>query len=272
MSQHWQDAKNTLLKTFIASTRIGIITDMDGTLAPIVPVPSDAAPTDRNRALLEKLHTQVALVAVVSGRAAADVRERVNLPHLVYSGNHGLERWENGEVVVAPAVEPYLDALQRAKTAIEARQPSGMWVEDKSATLSVHYRNTDDPQQTAQDYLPVMHSIAREHDLRVFQGRMIFELRPPLEMHKGTVFQQLIDEHNLESAIFLGDDTTDADALKMAQTLRESGRVYALGVGVQSADTPSVVIESADLLVEGVPGVEALLSWLSDTLDASTAS
>ena len=73
---HWQDATE-MLQGLFDYERIGLISDMDGTLSPIVPVPSDAAPTDRNRDLLQQLNRQLALVAVVSGRAADDVRERV---------------------------------------------------------------------------------------------------------------------------------------------------------------------------------------------------
>lgn len=263
------DANIPLLQKFIQHQRIGVITDMDGTLAPIVPNPSDARPTDRNLDLLQKLNGILPLVAVVSGRGAADVRERVGLADLVYAGNHGLERWRTEGVVVAPAVQPYLEALQAAKQEVEAFAPPGMWVEDKGATLSVHYRGTEDPKKTARDYRPRFLALAEDHDLRMFEGRMIFEIRPPLNMHKGTIFKQLIEEHGLEAAVYLGDDTTDADALRTAAKLRNSGACYAIGVGVQSPDTPEVVTSSADVLVDGVSGVESFFDWLLNALMAS---
>lgn len=263
------NAENPLLQKFIQQQRIGVITDMDGTLAPIVPNPSDARPTDHNLELLQKLNKILPLVAVVSGRGAADVRERVGLDELVYAGNHGLERWRNGGVAVAPAVQPYLDAIQRARQDVEAIAPPGMWVEDKGATLSIHYRGTDDPQKTARDYRPRILALAEDHDLRMFEGRMIFEIRPPLNMHKGTIFKQLIEENELDAAVYLGDDTTDADALRTAARLRENGDCFAIGVGVQSPDTPEVVTSSADVLVAGVSGVESFFDWLLNALMAS---
>jgi trehalose 6-phosphate phosphatase len=261
---HWQDATE-MLQGLFDYERIGLISDMDGTLSPIVPVPSDAAPTDRNRDLLQQLNQHLALVAVVSGRAADDVRERVGLPDLVYAGNHGLERWRDGNVEVAPAVEPYLKNLQAAIDDIKQAMPDGMWIEDKGATLSLHYRDTTNPPKTANAFQPQLEDIADTHDLKVFRGRMIFELRPPLDMNKGTVFKQLVDEHNLAAALYIGDDTTDADALKMAQHMRQEKSCYSLAIGVESDETPDPVRNNADMMTRGVDDVEELLAWLLDS-------
>jgi len=264
----WQD-NLPLLKKLFDYERIGLITDMDGTVSPIVPVPSDAAPTERNRHLLQQLHKQLALVAVVSGRAVDDVRQRVNLPELTYAGNHGLERWQNGKVVLAPQAKPYRPNLEKAADLIKNLMPDGMWVEDKQATLSVHYRDTEDPAETVEHYTPRFEEIALENDLKLFQGRMIFELRPPLDVDKGTIFKQLVEEFELDAALYIGDDTTDADALKMAQHLRQIYACYSIAVGVASDETPDVVTTSSDVLVSGVSGVESFLDWLSSASSAS---
>ncbi|MFN8453024.1 MAG: trehalose-phosphatase, partial [Anaerolineae bacterium] len=87
--------------------------------------------------------------------------------------------------------------------------------------------------------------------------------------NKGTAFARLIAEYALAAAIYIGDDVTDADALIAAQSLRRGGTCYALGVGVESDDTPAVLQDNADLLVSGVSGVEALLDWLLSVLSAS---
>lgn len=269
---HWQHEKAKLWSLFDYH-RVGIVTDFDGTLSPIVPNPPDAKPTPRNRELLQKLHGYLTLVAVVSGRAAADVRERAGLPELVYAGNHGLERWQAGQVVVAPAVQPYITNVQAAIAAIQPQIEDGMMVEDKGATISVHYRNAADPEAAQAKFAPIFQQVAADNDLRLFEGRRIFELRPPLEMNKGTIFKQLVEEYALQSAVYIGDDTTDADALKMARTLREANTCYALGVGVEADDTPSVVVESSDVLVSGVSDVEAFLEFmLEEAIEASSAS
>lgn len=267
---YWRDAQSTTLKALFNYTRLGLITDMDGTISPIVPHPDDAMPTERNRDLLQQLQPHLALVAVMSGRAASDVRQRVGLPELVYVGNHGLEQWHDGAVVAAPEVEPYIDALAAARAAVERIAPEGMWVEDKRATLSVHYRATADPAAVTAEYGPLMQRIADDLGLNLFPGRMIFELRPPLDVNKGTAFASLVAEHKLDAAVFIGDDTTDADAMRVARDLRHAGRCYSLAVAVESDDMPAVVAESADLLTSGVDDVESFLSWLLNAASASS--
>lgn len=265
---HWKD-NLALLKELLTYDRIGLISDMDGTLSPIVPVPSDAKPSEKNRVLLQELNQRLSFVAVVSGRAVDDVRQRVDLPELSYVGNHGLERWQDNAVVLAPLAKPYRPNLEKAIHQIKEMMPDGMWVEDKQATLSVHYRDTDNPAQTAEHYHSHFEEIAIENDLKLFQGRMIFELRPPLDIDKGTVFKQLITENSLDAAIYIGDDTTDADALKMAQHLREKNICYSISVGVASDETPDSVLSSSDMMVDGVSGVEDFLEWLLKSVSAS---
>jgi trehalose 6-phosphate phosphatase len=269
MLMYWQDATETLLKPLLKQPRLGLITDMDGTISPIVAVPDAAQVTPRSRELLRALGARLALVAVVSGRAVADVRQRVGLPELVYAGNHGLERWVDDRIVPTPQAAPFRPALEAVLAEIAPRLLPGMRLEDKGATLSLHYRQTDDPQAAAAAFTPLLEAAAAQHGLSLFQGRMVFELRPPLEIHKGTILRQLVSEYRLSGAVYLGDDTTDADALRMARSLRHDMTCYALGLGVESEGVPTAVLESADLLAAGVPGVESFLAWLVNALSAS---
>ncbi len=262
----WQEAKDTLLHPLLSAARLGLVTDVDGTISPIVERPEDAQVTPRSRELLAALSRRLALVAAVSGRAAADVQARVGLPGLVYVGNHGLERWANGQVQITPAVLPYRPALQAALHDAEALAQPGMQLEDKGATASIHYRRTADPAAAAARLAPALTALAAKHGLKLFSGRMVFELRPPLDIHKGTALRALVSEYRLDAALYLGDDTTDADALLAARDLRTAGACYAVGVGVlagvSAAETPPLVLDSADVLTAGVSGVEALLGWL----------
>ena len=265
---NWENAKRELLKA-INMPRLGLITDVDGTISPIVDVPDEARVTPRNLELLAKLEVQLPLVAVVSGRSVEDVSQRVGLPGLVYIGNHGMERWQDGEVIISSAIAAYKDNLSGA--ALEARQilARGMRFEDKGATLSVHYRQTRDPEKVAEELAPSLQNIAEKHGLRLTQGRMVFEFRPPVEIDKGTAFEELVKFRQLEAAFYLGDDTTDVAAFLSARRLRESGVCLAYGVGVESQGTPPVVFTEADYLVQEVAGVESFLDWFSNARMAS---
>ena len=266
---YWENAKSELLKA-INRPALGLVTDVDGTLSPIVEVPDEARVTPRNLELLAVLQTQLTLTAVVSGRAAADVYQRIRLPGLVYIGNHGMERWQGGKVIVSPAAATYRDNLSAATPAIKQILVQGMRFEDKGATLSVHYRQTKNPQKIASELTPSMQAIADEHGLHLTQGRMVFELRPPVEIDKGTAFEELIKIHKLDSAFYLGDDTTDVAVFVTARRLRESGRCLAYGLGVESQGTPGAVLTEADYLVQEVSGVESFLVWLSKARMASS--
>ena len=68
-----------------------MLLDIDGTLAPIVERPEDAAVPEETRAEVERLAHRYALVACVSGRPAADARRMVGLDGVEYVGVHGLE-------------------------------------------------------------------------------------------------------------------------------------------------------------------------------------
>lgn len=267
----WQDANDTL-KALAKTPRFGLVTDVDGTISPIVPNPDDARVTARSRALLEQLGQELPLVAVISGRAAADVHDRVGLPHVLYIGNHGFEQWaiERAEPEAVPEVAVFRPALEKAIDALRPKLIPGMRLEDKAWTLSLHYRQTADPDTAAATYRPIVQQIANELGLVMSEGRKVFELRPPIHINKGTAFSTLATEYELAAALFIGDDTTDVDAFVEARHMRAEGRCRAYGVGVLSPSTPDSVLENADVLAEGVLGVEALFDWLLTARRASS--
>jgi len=265
----WENANDTLLKA-IGKSRFGLMTDVDGTISPIVDVPDEARVTPRNLELLADLGAHLTLTAVISGRSANDIYQRVGLPGLVYVGNHGMERWANGEVILSPKAAAYRDNLSAAMPEIERILINGMRFEDKGATLSVHYRQTGNPEKVAEELMPSMQSIAEKHGLHLTRGRMVFEFRPPVDIDKGTAFEELVKEYQLDGALYLGDDTTDVAAFLAARRLRESGGCLVYGLGVESRGTPQVVITEADYLVQEVAGVESFLDWLSKARMASS--
>jgi trehalose 6-phosphate phosphatase len=117
----------------------------------------------------------------------------------------------------------------------------------------------------------MVNSMADAAGLRVYEGRMIFEVRPPVSMNKGSAFRTLVDEFKLGAAIYIGDDTTDIDAIVAARELREAGICHGVGVGVASPETPQAVLEAADLSVDGVSGVESFFEWLLSVSSASSS-
>ena len=235
---------------------------MDGTISYITEKPEDAVVTPRNYELLQELNEKLTLVAIVSGRDVRSVTSRMALPGVTYIGNHGLERCVNGQVKHNSDIEKYLPALAISVEALKQISLDGIQVEDKGVTVTLHYRQTENPEEVRDQLYPLVKEIAFREGLEFFEGRMIFELRPPVKADKGIAFEKLTQEFSLDSVIYIGDDTTDIAALKMAQKLRQENRCYALGVGVMSNDYPSEMPEAADLLTSGVPDVENLFAWI----------
>ena len=266
---HWKQATATL-SNLVRSSRFGLFSDLDGTLAPIAPTPDAAHVSPRARELLAHLGAELPLLALISGRRAASLAGKVGLPGLVYIGNHGLERWENEQTVVLPEVQPYLPQIQAVKKELQALEQDGAFVEDKQVTLSFHYRQTPHPDEFADQYKARIAAWVAAHGLVLFMGKMVFEVRPPIEMDKGTTFRNLVLEHKLQAALFLGDDVSDLNALRVARQLRAEGVCEAWGVGVQSDDAPEDLAEAADFLAEGVADVEELLAWLLTARRASS--
>jgi trehalose 6-phosphate phosphatase len=267
MSIHWKDARLTTLKKLVSMDRIGLVTDMDGTISYIVEDPEEAVVTPRNCQLLQQLREKVTLLSVVSGRSLRSVAERMQMPGVVYIGNHGLERYENGQVKYNFDEEKYRPRLESAIKELQKIQLDGVQVEDKGITATIHYRQAEGSQAAYGLLLPLVQKIATQQNLDFFEGRMIFELRPPVKADKGSAFEGLVHEFSLDGALYIGDDTTDIAALKMARQLRQKKICFAIGAGVMSNDHPEELLIEADLLTFGVPDVENLFAWILENLN-----
>ena len=226
--------------------RAAVILDVDGTLAPIVSRPEDAAVPAETRAELERIAARYRLLAFVSGRMGEDARRMVGVDRAEYVGVHGLE--------LAPEAERWRDPLRELA---ETDWPWGQ-VEDKRLTVSFHYRNADD-EQAAVAQAEEIAGRARELRLVARFGRKVLEVRPPVEADKGTALVQLLREADVSRALFAGDDTTDLDAFR---GLREAGLELAVCVAVASAEGPSELVDQADLVVASPEELLELLRQL----------
>jgi trehalose 6-phosphate phosphatase len=192
-----------------------------------------------------------------------DLKDRVGLPQLTYIGNHGMERWINQSIQLSPEVSGYRAALEDIID--ELVLEPGMTLEDKGATLSIHYRQVEVPKAIAERYAAILQNLADNHHLHLSQGKMVFEIRPPLQINKGTAILALVEEFNLDALLFLGDDVTDGDAMKAALHLRDAGRCQTFNLGVESAEMPEVIRTYSDAFLTDPADVTAFLGWLSES-------
>jgi trehalose 6-phosphate phosphatase len=241
---------------------VAVLTDIDGTLAPIVPTPDMSEVPEEIKDLLRRLSERYLLVAGISGRKSEEALDLIGLEDVVYFGNHGFEILRDGEVEMIPEALPYLEKVQELENlAREELAPQGAFVEEKGITASIHYRNA--PPEVGEKCVEFARREGERLGLRITVGRGVVEARPPIRADKGTAVRTLIEEYSPERAMFLGDDTTDLDAFRELVKLREEGELQEiLRIGVASDEGPPEIETEADIVVDGVEGVTALLRQL----------
>ena len=170
--------------------------DFDGTLAPIVSQPELARLTLEARGVLEELSVQDGvLVCILSGRSLADIRSRVGLPGLVYSGNHGLEIESESLRFIHPEAgcsRAAIEDLNRRVAGLPLLIP-GVELELKGLTTTIHYRRAE---KSAIDQIATILQLlvpADHQELMVIEGKMNFEIRPRLDWNKGSAVRWIHD-------------------------------------------------------------------------------
>lgn len=241
----------------------GLLSDIDGTLSPIVPRPEDAAVPEAIRALLGQLVAKGVKVALITGRSLDTARRIIGLDQVGYAADHGLTLWLESREEAAPGLAEY-EALARETEQellafTEAIQ--GVQLENKGPLLTVHYRRAGDPARAREAVLDALEHSATARRFRVQEGRMVIELRPPLDTDKGTALGMLVQRLGLRGAVCLGDDITDIDMFATVRRLR-SQRFAGASVAVASEEAAPQVAEAADYTLAGQERVEWLLTEL----------
>lgn len=247
--------------------RAAILTDVDGTLAPIAERAEDAGVPVAAREALAALSERYGLVGCVSGRQAVEARRLVGLDQIAYAGNHGLELLLPGDG--APRTDPSLAGREREAAeflaTIDGQQlaASGLRREDKGAIQALHWRGAADEAAAKAR----AHEIAIEaghSGLEPHWGRKVLELRPVGGGGKGAAVASLLAGEQLDRAVYAGDDRTDLDAFRRLEELqREGDLIAAVRVGVLSPEGPAELTEESDLEVSGPSGWLAILEWLA---------
>jgi trehalose 6-phosphate phosphatase len=244
--------------------RCVLLLDYDGTLTPIVNDPDAARLSPTMQRLLDKLAQHPCYrVAIVSGRALADLRTRVRGEKLYLAGNHGLEIEGPGIRYDHPAMQrlrPQLDGVAEALRH-DLREIPGAWVEHKGYTLSVHVRRVPAalvPEVRAR----LFHRAGPAVDtglLALRTGKAVLEVRPCVKWDKGAAVRWIVERVRLEKpdaslgVICMGDDDTDEDAFRVLGSAD-------VGVIVGS-DRPD---SAAHYCVESVEETERFLRILSE--------
>jgi trehalose 6-phosphate phosphatase len=245
-----------------------ILSDFDGTLAAIVEDPAAAVPLPGVVEALVDLAGQFGQVAVVSGRPASFLAETLvgghgapltSLEGVRLVGLYGLEWSTDGEIATAPEAEPWRSVVAGVVASLRSAAPDGVWIEAKGLSVTAHWRRAPGE---AGWVAGAVGEQASQTGLVPHPGRMTLELRPPLEVDKGTVVQDLVT--GFRSACFFGDDLGDVPAFEALGRMTRDRGLVSVAVAVTGAECPPEVRAAADVSVEGPDEAVAALRWLAD--------
>jgi trehalose 6-phosphate phosphatase len=213
-------------------TGAALFLDIDGTLLELAPTPAlvhvHEDVTERLPALARELDGAVALI---TGRAIADADGLFPGLSLPMAGQHGTERRSaDGTIHRHRLPQPGIARLRRELARFAARHP-GVTLEDKGATLALHYRQA--PRLAAHVHRTMRAQVAagaRGRAWRVQPGKGIVELRPD-GRDKGTAIAEFMAEPPFRGRmpVFLGDDRTDE--FGFAAVARMGGWSVKVGAG-----------------------------------------
>ena len=218
--------------------------DYDGTLAPIVTTPAAAEMRSTTARLLARASRRYPCV-VISGRMLADISQRVqDIPLWYVFGNHGFEPVSQ-DTPPTGRTAAWLRTLREQLPA----QP-GIVIEDKSHTLTIHYRAAPDREGAAAAIGRAVQSLT---DARVVGGAEAVNVLPRGGADKGVALERAMQLFACTTAIYVGDDDTDEDAFRAISPDR------LLGVRIGRSER-----SSAGFYLEHQTDIDALLRILVD--------
>jgi trehalose 6-phosphate phosphatase len=231
-----------------------VFLDVDGTLLEIASRPELVRVPLGLPALIAHLSEErQGALALISGRALAQLDQLFRPWHGAAAGLHGIERRRaDGTLdrILDSASAAALDLI-RPKLAALADDGSGLVIEDKGGTLALHYRAAPEREAEIRAYAAALQREAPTA-LRLITGKMVVEFQPR-SVDKGLAIAAFLAEEPFfgRLPVFVGDDTTDEDGF--AELRRRGG--IAVRVGQASKTAANYTL----------PSVTSVLDWLART-------
>lgn len=204
-----------------AQTDWAYFLDVDGTLIAFADSPDAIHVDDVLLGLITRLYRACGgALALVSGRALADLDRRLDGMRIPMAGQHGLElRDAQGQVRThTDTPSAALNELKhRLSTLVASHQ--GLLLEDKGLALAVHYRQA--PHLASYIHRQMNLWLADSGlPLQLQKGRYVLELKPAIQ-DKGTAIATFMQRVPFlgRLPVFIGDDVTDEHGFEMVNRL-----------------------------------------------------
>ena len=236
--------------------RAALFIDVDGTLLEIAPRPELVRVPPELPGMLDRLAAKRdGALALVSGRPLSQIDSLFRPWCGAASGLHGSERRRadctmdgSGMADADRAAGAALDRLRPTLAELAARD-SRLLLEDKGATVALHYRAA--PERAAELRRQVEALLGEAGaPLRLIAGKQVLEFQPR-HRNKGVAIAAFLEEAPFRDRmpVFLGDDVTDEDGF--AEVNRRDGISIRVGAPAHTAAR------------HALPSVTAVLAWLA---------
>jgi trehalose 6-phosphate phosphatase len=235
----------------------GLFLDIDGTLLELAPTPS-AVRVDRDLAsLLPALHAALdGACALVTGRSLTNVDALFPGLCLPAAGQHGCERRDAAGAVHLHVPDRATLARLRTLFGAFAARHDGLLLEDKGASLAVHYRQAQELASEVHQMMATALADLPDAALRLQPGKCLVEVRAE-GRDKGTAIRDFLCEPPFRGRrpVFVGDDLGDEHGFAVVH--RFGGISVKVGPGPTRAR-------------HGLPDVPSVRAWLAALLETST--
>ncbi|KAJ8919101.1 hypothetical protein NQ315_012086 [Exocentrus adspersus] len=246
-----------------SSSELAVLLDYDGTLTPIVAHPDLAKIPEETKSVLQRLSKiNGVFLAIISGRNVNNVKEMVGIGNITYAGNHGLEvLYPDGNLYIHQLPTEFDQAVTNLIKKLEEKVvKNGAWIENKGASLTFHFRAV--PENLRHEIEETAHKIIEDAGFKVGKAHCALEARPTVDWNKGKVALLILNKNYGEDwsrkvkVIFVGDDTTDEDAMK---ALKGSAATFRVAASSNITTHAEKLLSSTEAVYEMLVFVEKLI-------------
>lgn len=252
------DAEHAWRATAARARDVVLFFDFDGTLAPVGDDPTTVRPAPRVLSALTALAPRVRRIAIVSARPVEFLRDHFGgVTGVDLYGLYGLEHSHSGgETVTEPAALPWVPTMAELADQARAELPPGALVEFKRLSVALHWRTAPHLGDLVQEW---GRANAERLGLRCQAGRMVLELKPPVDRDKGMVIGEVVRDAG--GAWYFGDDVSDIKAFA-ALRARAAADPEFIGVcvAVANPETGHEVADAADLTLDSPAALGTFLT------------